>query len=156
MSDVRVDLLGPAEWARFRRVRQEALRTDPSAFAASAHQWLDEQDHEDDWRSRLEQVRTVVVSVDGDDVGTAGLSADGELLAMWVAPRARGAGVGRALVEAVVSLAADSSRVHLRVMAANTAGIAFYERLGFELCGTEPDVEQCLDMRRATSRPLSP
>jgi ribosomal protein S18 acetylase RimI-like enzyme len=155
VSEVRVDLLGPQEWARFRRVRQEALRTDPSAFAASAHRWLDEQDHENAWRSRLEQVRTAVVSVDGDDVGTAGLSDEGELLAMWVAPRARGAGLGRALIDAVVALAADPARVHLRVMAGNSAGIAFYERCGFELEDTRPDAEQCLDMRRA-ARPLRP
>lgn len=148
MTDVRVDLVGPDEWARFRQVRQAALRADPSAFASSAHRWLDEQDREPAWRSRLEQVRTVVASLEGDDVGTAGLSDDGELLAMWVVPRARRAGVGRVLVEAVLGLAADRSRVHLRVMTGNAEGIAFYEGCGFVLEGGGPDDEQCLGMRR--------
>jgi GNAT superfamily N-acetyltransferase len=156
VSDVRVDLLGPDQWARFRRVRQAALRSDPAAFAASAHRWLDEHDQEAAWRSRLEQVRTVVASLDGRDVGTAGISIDGELLAMWVAPHARGHGVGRVLVHAVVDLAADPQDVHLRVMAGNPQGIAFYERCGFGLVSTEADAEHCLDMRLRTGPPLRP
>lgn len=144
-----IERLGPDDWARFRAVRQASLRSDPAAFAASAHRWLAEGDVEQAWRDRLADVATFVAVQHGVDVGTAGLDRDGQLLAMWVDPAVRGSGVGRRLVAAVVGSAPSAARVHLRVMADNGAGVRFYERCGFRLVTVEPDVEGCLDMTYA-------
>lgn len=141
-----IERLGPDAWSRFRTVRQRSLRSDPAAFAASAHRWLAEGDVEQAWRERLAEVVTLVASLDGVDVGTAGLDASGQLLAMWVDPDVRGAGVGRQLVAAVVAEAPAGTTVHLRVMAGNAAATVFYERCGFVLTTTEADPEGCLDM----------
>jgi len=55
------------------------------------------------------------------------------LISLWVAPAARGAGVGDALVEAVLhwSGAVGLGRVTLRVREDNTHALALYRRHGF-------------------------
>ena len=85
--------------------------------------------------------------LDGTDVGTAGVSADNELLGMWVAPAARGTGVADHLVDAVARHA--GAPLHLRVMAGNDVGVRFYTRCGFVVTDPEPDAEGCLSMIRA-------
>jgi len=64
-----------------------------------------------------------------------------ELISMWVAPEARGTGVGRALVEAVVDWATSerSERVVLAVRRNNAPAVALYARSGFVLVGPNPD-----------------
>jgi ribosomal protein S18 acetylase RimI-like enzyme len=56
---------------------------------------------------------------------------------LYVEEAARGAGLGRALVEAAIERAAarECRRIELDVNEQNTAALAFYERLGFT---TEP------------------
>jgi len=58
---------------------------------------------------------------------------------MYVAPGMRGRGVGRALMDAVIrrSRELDGRYVKLSVYDGNEAAIAFYRRLGFEVCGDE-------------------
>ncbi len=63
------------------------------------------------------------------------------LLSMWVAPTHRRQGVGRTLVEAVVSWARTQNirTLQLLVTSNNRTAIEFYQRLGFSLTGkTEP------------------
>lgn len=143
-----VERLLPDDWARFRQVRQQALRSDPDTFAASAHRWLSDLDVEARWRERLEAVATYVASLDGTDVGTAGVSGEHELLGMWVAPAARGTGVAARLVDAVARDVPAGTPLHLRVMAGNDVGVRFCTRCGFVLTDPEPDAEGCLTMTR--------
>lgn len=63
------------------------------------------------------------------------------LLSMWVAPAHRRLGIGRALVEAVVTWARTQNvrALFLLVTSNNEGAIKFYQRLGFSLTGhTEP------------------
>lgn len=143
-----VDQLWPEDWARFRRVRQQALRTDPAAFAPSAHRWLGDLDVEDAWRERLAAVSTFVAVLDGMDVGTVGMGADHELLGLWVTPAARGSGVGVCLVDALAQHAGPGTPLRLRVMADNDAALRFYTRCGFVLDASELDAEGCVTMTR--------
>ena len=52
---------------------------------------------------------------------------------MWISPEARGRGIGRALVEAVLGQARAKSmtRVHLWVAESNRSARLLYERCGF-------------------------
>ncbi len=143
-----MERLLPDDWARFRQVRQRALRSDPDAFAASAHRWLSDFDVEARWRERLEVVVTYVARLDGADVGTVGIGADHELLGMWVASAARGTGVAARLVDAVARDVPAGTPLRLRVMAGNDVGVRFYTRCGFVLTDPEPDAEDCLTMTR--------
>ncbi len=65
-----------------------------------------------------------------------------ELISMWVAPFARGHGVGDALIQAVVSWAKrqHASRVALAVRTDNERAIALYARHGFFDSGPDPDL----------------
>jgi ribosomal protein S18 acetylase RimI-like enzyme len=111
----------------------------PYAFSTKLVDWQGDGDTEDRWRNRLTGVPfNVVAELDSRPAGMASStmpdSAEAvDLLSMWVAPFARGKGVGDALVGAVVGLA-ESHRVRrivLRVIVGNQAAIALYRRHAF-------------------------
>jgi ribosomal protein S18 acetylase RimI-like enzyme len=61
---------------------------------------------------------------------------------MWVAPEARGRGVGDALIDAVLGWARSekADRVGLDVREGNAPAIRLYERHGFIDVGPSPDI----------------
>jgi len=74
-----------------------------------------------------------------------------ELISMWVAPEVRGAGVGEALIDAVMVWAESESidTVVLAVRRRNAPAVALYERAGFRVVGTnaadrEEDLMVCV------------
>jgi len=152
---VSVRKVEPADWATYREVRLAALADSPEAFASSleGERALDEEA----WRQRLGSADSFLAWLGGVPVGAAtGLRAGSavsqspdlagawQLVAMWVSPAARRAGVGGQLVEAVLERAgaAGAPSVVLWVFAANARARAFYQRLGFrdtEHRLTQPD-----------------
>jgi ribosomal protein S18 acetylase RimI-like enzyme len=131
----------PDEWRRVRDLRLRALADSPDAFGSAvererAHakrEWLR-------WISGWERaVNRLVVAVDGDEwIGMAVGSRTGgderaHLYAMWVDPRARRAGIGRRLVEAVLAWARDqgATEIELGATAINRGALEFYKGLGF-------------------------
>ena len=138
-----IERLRPESWARSRAVRLRALAEAPDAFAC---QLVDEEGQpEEFWRERLsgERCATLIATDAGVDLGCAvGCEWDGEpgcagLFSMWVAPEARGRGVGGALVQAVIAWAraAGHARLLLEVADENAAAVALYARHGFEPTG---------------------
>lgn len=65
---------------------------------------------------------------------------DSELLTVAVAPKARGAGLGAALVEAAIATAAarGAEQMHLEVAEDNAPARALYAKLGFAPAGRRP------------------
>lgn len=118
------------DWALWRSLRLAALREAPHAFASRYEDWASASERR--WRQRLVGWRNLVAVLDGGPVGMAsGLDDDPVLLAaLWVAPAARGRGVGDALVEGVVAWAAPRP-VALTVAAGNDRARALYLRHGF-------------------------
>ncbi|RPI07818.1 MAG: GNAT family N-acetyltransferase, partial [Actinobacteria bacterium] len=124
-----------------RRIRLEALRTDPDAFGSTLER--EESRSHGDWVGWLSRCATFVAEDEGGPVGLVGGMVDDEdsrravLISMWVAPARRGRGVGGQLVAAVVAWARDEGkrRVTLRVIDGNEAAIALYEKCGFSLTG---------------------
>lgn len=144
MTTTTIDVLSPDDWAVFRDVRLRALADAPGAFGSVLADWADAS--EDAWRRRLEGVPLNLVARRGDDVvGMASGALDGdhaELISMWVDPAVRGAGVGDALVDAVVDWAAGLGRsTYLMVRSDNARAIAAYERAGFVDLGVPDDQE---------------
>jgi len=137
-----VERPGPDAYERVRAVRLRALADSPDAFWTTLEQA--EAMPAELWRERLAatDAATFVATLDGADVGlvVGGPHHDGEgagLYAMWVAPEARGAGVGDALVAAVVAWArqAGHRRLRLEVADANEPAIRLYSRAGFTPTG---------------------
>lgn len=120
-----------ADWALWRELRLAALREAPEAFGSSVADW----EHADErrWRQRLTGSHNVVAWLDGEPAGMVTGMPSGdevELISLWVAPPARGRGVGDALVDAVVRWA-EPRRVVLRVAEGNRHALALYLRHGF-------------------------
>lgn len=115
------------------------------------------------WRARLDRSDTVtfVAVIDGTDAGLVvgaphhEVAGDAGLYAMWVAPDARGQGVGSALVAAVVDWARAAGHGSLRLEVAdhNAPAVRLYERAGFVATGRRghlpPPRDQITEHERA-------
>lgn len=148
MTGVTTRALTGDQWPEWRTLRRAALATDPDAFGSTLADWSGPGDIEDRWRARLNALAlNIVADLDGQAVGmvSASLPIDGtvEVISMWVAPAARGRGVGDALMETALSWARQRGaiRVALDVRQANAAAIALYRRHGFRHAGwaSSPD-----------------
>jgi GNAT superfamily N-acetyltransferase len=141
LNAVTIALATSEEWERVRDVRIRALTDAPFAFGSRLEE---EQDRPESlWRESLERqaaatflairgpetVGLVRTFVEPEDVSSA------NLVSMWVAPRARGQGIGRQLVVAVVQWARDhdATSVRLWVTETNAAARRLYESCGFVL-----------------------
>jgi ribosomal protein S18 acetylase RimI-like enzyme len=140
----------PDDWQALRDVRLRALADAPDAFGttheeavARPHEWWR------DWaaQSAASDQQAMLLAWDGTEpAGIAGVFAsdDGawQVISMWVDPEARGRGVGRALLDAVVTWARgrDPDRpIKLSVTDGNDDARSLYERYGFVENGvTEP------------------
>lgn len=128
--------IGIDDWRLWRKLRLEALEESPYAFSAKLADWQGAGDTEERWRNRLSTVPFNVVA--GLNQSAAGmvsataLESNGtiELISMWVAPAARGRGVGDALVQAVIEWGREqrASRIVLGVTGNNGHAVALYRR----------------------------
>lgn len=118
-------------------MRLRALTDAPHAFGSSLAAWQDADERR--WRSRLVAVPCNVIAVVGDSLigQVSGTAADSEgrveLISLWVAPAARGQGVGDGLLACVVRWgeACDAVAVVLSVKGSNKRAITLYARMGF-------------------------
>lgn len=130
------------DWQASRAIRLLALAEAPTAFASTYEQEAGFAD--DRWRERIAtSAQFLAETGDGEVVGTATGFTDPDdpsvvlLVAMFVAERARGRGVGEQLVTAVIGQAeADGAdRVVLHVVETNLAAQRLYSRCGFVRTG---------------------
>jgi ribosomal protein S18 acetylase RimI-like enzyme len=98
---------------------------------------------EERWRAAVADRTRFVAESGGEVMGTVGAGASdvtgtAALTALWVAPAARGRGVGEALVNKVVEWAKDSGydQVMLWVVEGNAAAESLYRRTGFRRTGS--------------------
>ncbi|MGH1493616.1 MAG: GNAT family N-acetyltransferase [Acidimicrobiales bacterium] len=143
MSDIQVleiQRLTPDQWPVWRTVRHRALEEAPYAFGSILADWSGDGDTEARWRARLETVpANFIAYIGGSAVGqSSGVETERancvELLSLWVAPEARGTGVGRGLIDAVRQWGRQeqAQTLILHVKTDNSAAISLYEREGFE------------------------
>src|SRR3984957_5838576 len=136
------------DWRALRDIRLEALRDAPTAFGSTYE--CEAQRGEQHWRDRISRGGTFLAylpdldpSDPSDPAGLIGGYQEDpltvELVSMYVRPRARGRGVGEALVATVINWAGqrNAAAVHLWVTATNTPARALYERCGFALTGDQ-------------------
>jgi len=125
-----------ADWQALRDVRLQALRDAPYAFGSSYAR--EAAFDEAEWRKRATRDGSFLAFL--PELTPAGLAGGFqeepglvELVAMFVRPKARGRGVGEALIGAVIAWARkrDATSVHLWVTETNQPARGLYERCGF-------------------------
>ncbi len=157
----------PAEWREWRELRLRALADSPDAFGETIAdtQAYDEAAWKTHVAARPNKLRLFALR-DGRPVGMcviviAKARGGGErfgdwrkanLFAMWVAPEARGAGAGKALVSAGLRWARSHAalEVTLRVSDSQQAARRLYERCGFGDTGERSPIRPGSDVVTAT------
>lgn len=146
MNEVRE--IDASEWETWRALRLRALREDPDAFASTLATALerDAQDGEAYWLGYFSRPGPALIAeVDGAPVGLARVVVEdgpAHLYSMWVAPEARGKGVGAHLVITCIDRLAvqHPGRVlRLEVVESNLSARRLYSRCGFAVVGPNPE-----------------
>lgn len=144
----------PDEWQAHREIRLRALEADPDAFGDTLERALTDDDEA--WQRRADRpdgMAFVAVTDDGRFVGMAngGPAPDPEFAAvygMWVAPEARGQGLGGALLDAVEGWARDAGYrlIGLGVTTTNAAAIRLYTANGYADLGERMPLRDGTDL----------
>jgi ribosomal protein S18 acetylase RimI-like enzyme len=138
------------DWSALRAVRLRSLADSPDAFGSTLEREAAFSDT--DWQewardSEAGSAETCILAwLEEAPVGIVGAyTKDGHahLIAMWVAAEARRQGLGRALVEAIVSWSAESGAqtIRLDVMVGNVEARRLHESFGFAPTGRTKQYE---------------
>ena len=129
----------------FRRIRLEALRSEPTFYASSYEDWVSLS--VDEWQQRLRDP-VFVAFRDDEPVGITGLLRQraskmahrATIIMVYVRKNLRGTGLARNLLGTVADYARDIGilQLELAVSAENPAAIRFYLREGFSEVGRIP------------------
>jgi GNAT superfamily N-acetyltransferase len=143
-----IRVLESSDAAQYQAVRAEALRTEPFAFGMDYESFIARS--LEDIQAQLPSVDelsfTLGAFIDGKLVGTAGLFRyklikfrhGADLNAMYVAESARGKGVGKALVAALIERARTFDGLEMISLTAThtqTSAIEMYRKAGFKSWG---------------------
>ncbi|WP_085044290.1 GNAT family N-acetyltransferase [Ensifer aridi] len=141
-----VRLLQPTDVEVFRRIRLEALREEPAAFASTASDWELLSDR--DWRRLLADTSVFVAFCNDEPVGIMGLVRQrprkmahrASIVMVYVRQSLRGGGVSNELFDALISYACETGirQLELEVSAENLGAQHFYLRKGFTAFGRIP------------------
>lgn len=146
MDDFKISPLSVSQWKQYRDLRLRAIRESPQAF-------LDTEQEtrafpEKKWRQRLADAAAgkswqLFARLHGKLVGMIGAyrsdddvkNQSATIVGIWVAPEARGKGVGRKLMETLMDTLKKRSikTVHLSVNVEQTAAVVLYKKLGFQI-----------------------
>jgi GNAT superfamily N-acetyltransferase len=132
-----------ADWKALRDIRLEALRDAPDAFGSTFAREI--AFGEPDWQRRISRggnfLGYLPEASASEPAGLIGGYVEDpetvELVSMYVRPRARGRGLGEALIAAVIDWASgrNATSVHLWVTETNKPARLLYERCGFTPTG---------------------
>jgi len=146
---LRIEPMAPDDWPAVRRIYADGIATGDATLERETPDWT----HFD--HSHRPDCRLVAVAGEGSErqvLGWAALTAYSSRRvyagvaweSVYVASDARGQGIGRALLEAVVpaSEAAGCWTLLAGILAENAASLALHERVGFERIGIHHRVGQ--------------
>jgi ribosomal protein S18 acetylase RimI-like enzyme len=146
MDNYRIHTLSPEEWVQYKDIRLRSLQTDPYAFVATYEDTVAQD--ESRWKARLEKDPHVFLREIESDiiVGMAGgFSHDGNLYTlnqMWIDPIARGKGLGKEVLSAIVNEVQQrgAKSIQLYVNVEQASAVALYQKMGFHIIRTDHDV----------------
>ena len=140
---MRIERLSPNEWERLQSIRLRSLLESPESFSTT-HEQASLFPHES-WVKQLEDLPTFVAVLDGGDAGIVRGEHDEEkdedwLISLWVAPEARGLGIGETLARKVIDWVKSmgNQTLVLEVREGNKHARDLYARMGFLPNGAVP------------------
>ena len=147
LPDLQFRLLADDDAHLYRALRLEALKESPEAFGATYEE--DSERTEADFVLRLNNDFAVGCFQGTSLVGTmdffvptpnrSKMVHKGTVAGCYVRPRHRGTLAATGLMEELIANVPDSvTQLHLSVIANHARTIAFYEKVGFSVWGTEP------------------
>ena len=150
MSAITINQLNPDEWQKYKDIRLEALKINPTAFANTYEDVLTHSDEK--WKEQLEQSQKkdgliILFAMDGDRV--VGMNAFhwankpvtkhiAQIFGVFISPDYRGKGIGKLLMDGIISEIKKNSqfiKITLGVNAENTSALKLYESLGLKVVG---------------------
>jgi ribosomal protein S18 acetylase RimI-like enzyme len=133
-------VISAEDWADFKAIRLQALADSPTSFGVTLAEAASQSDTA--WRARVEGSGPTVVAFDGKKpVGMGGLfipegTSEAFIWGMWVAPGARGQGLGQSILLELLEHAQQCDRtVLLHVTEGNDGARRLYEANGFVATG---------------------
>lgn len=151
MVDIRA--MRPGDWSEVHAIYAEGIATGDATFETEPPSW------EEFDRGRFRHARLVAVE-DDSIVGWTTLAATSTRVcysgvaehSLYVAERARGRGVGRALLAKLVAAAdeADIWTIQTSIFPENTASLALHEKVGFRVVGRRERIAQLRGIWRDT------
>jgi L-amino acid N-acyltransferase YncA len=135
----------PADWPAVRRIYAEGIATGLATFETDVPSW-------EAWDAAHRNEPRLVAEAAGEVVGWVAVMPVSRREpyrgvvehSVYVAPEARRAGVGRALLEALVARAAAHGiwTIQTSILEANEASLALHESLGFRVVGRRERIAQ--------------
>jgi len=143
--------LEPSRWEEYKNLRLEALKNEPTAFAASYEEKASKEDEY--WQNQLKKFQEAqedsmwFAEADGKLVGMAGwyrnntekLRHTATIYAIYTNPEFRGKGIAGRLITSVLNELESKPeivKIDLNVNTKNEAAANLYKKLGFEVVGT--------------------
>ncbi len=150
MNQIKLMSLPAKEWEKFKEIRLEALKTNPTAFSSTYDDLLRYPDEK--WQKQLEQAEKkngsfFIFAFDGDKIiGMNGaywqskptLKHVVEIFGVFVKPEYRARGIGKKLMEAVIDEIKKNpqfTKIKLGVNAENQAAFKLYLSCGLKIVG---------------------
>jgi ribosomal protein S18 acetylase RimI-like enzyme/2-polyprenyl-3-methyl-5-hydroxy-6-metoxy-1,4-benzoquinol methylase len=138
-------MLTQEDWEPWKLLRLEALKNSPESFGSSYEEEVNWPDL--DFQNNLTNSDIFGVFVDNSLVSCAGFYSlnsaktnhRGVIWGMYTRPECRGQGIASALIQTIINHAKSHvTQLHLTCVTSNLGAVAFYQKQGFKIYGTEP------------------
>ena len=157
---IEIKQLPPERWQDYQKLRLEALKADPIAFGSSYEEEISRP--EEFWRNRIGNMLFAVEN--NRPVGMVRYAFETRvknkhvagIYAMYVDKEFRNQGIGKRLMEGVISLIAENKDIHkirLSVTPEQIYAVKLYEHCGFKRAGLFTN-ELCVDGRYYGEMPM--
>ncbi len=140
-----IRMLTQEDWQPWKLLRLEALKNAPESFGSSYEEELNWSDL--DFQNSLNKSDIFGVFVDNSLVSCAGFYSlnsaktkhRGVIWGMYTRPECKGQGIASALIQTIINHAKSLvTQLHLTCVTSNIGAVAFYQKHGFKIYGTEP------------------
>jgi len=145
MDNFIIKQLTAEDWKIWKELRLGALKNSPESFGSSYEEEVNWPDL--DFQNSLIKSDIFGVFVDSSLVSCAGFYSlnsaktkhRGVIWGMYTRPEYRGQGIASALIQTIISHAKSHvAQLHLTCVTTNLGAVAFYQKHGFKIYGTEP------------------